>query len=1056
MSKPAVKNRLQDSKGITLRKAIVLAAALLLFYIATWSYLRELPLQSMVFSDVSSILLNGLAALCLLWAAAWSRDRSQRLYYSWMLLFASQFSFFCGDVLFAYYDIILVQSTSPSLADVFYLLYYPLFLAGILLLPAANFKYSERIKLLLDTGIVLVSSILIYWSFFIAPTIEQNIGADPLIMILSLAYPIGDLIQLFALVELIFRRNIKSGGYQLLFLGLFCAGNIFADAAYMSESIAGTYVSGGLMDSFWIFSYLMIGLAGIAQVNDLRYGREVKPGPVQRYGEIMWPLYLPYLCACLAFAMLIYSYSHPLPVPFSILAISVGLIIALVIARQVLVLRENADLYKEAQEEISERRGMQAQILKLNSELERRVADRTSELEKANLDLQSQVLERQNAEEALKNSERRLADIIDFLPDATFVINRDGVVIAWNRAVEKMTGISASQILGLGDYEYALPFYGSRRPTLADITLNPARGLEKRYDNFRWQEDDTIAGEVFVPDLHGRPAYIQGVAAVLYDSEGSVYGAIESIRDITERKMAEEDLKEARDRAESATEAKSKFLANMSHEIRTPMNAVIGMSDLLLQMDPTEEQRDYLEVIKNSGNALLAIINDILDYSKIDGDKLELETIPFDLCRCIEVSMDLVAAEAGEKDIELAYFVDDGVPAMIIGDEIRLRQILINILGNAVKFTERGEVMLTVSSRPGPGSKIRLYFAVRDTGIGISEEDMGRLFQSFSQVASSKPRYSGGTGLGLAISRRLVQMMQGEISAQSTPGKGSTFSFDILCIASSESTALPPEDASLAGKKALIVEGNESVQKMIHKALTSWKMDATVADRGRAAEEALASAHFDVAIIDANLLDADGRQLSLTIGALQHAPQIVILGRIGSQAKQDPAACSWLYKPFKPGQLRLMLIKLLLPLSSQDRRVEETAPRDGIQRTSDLSILLAEDNPVNRKVALSMLKRLSYGADVATSGLEVISMLEKKAYDVILMDIQMPDMDGLQATHQIREMKIRKQPRIIAMTAYALDGDKERFLQAGMNDYLSKPIRMDELKRALERCWGII
>ncbi|MGV8176147.1 MAG: histidine kinase dimerization/phospho-acceptor domain-containing protein, partial [Methanothrix sp.] len=718
MSEPAMCNRPRRFMGIDLHKAIVLAAFLLLLYLASWGYLRDQPFESMVLSDASSIIINGLAVLCLLWAAAASRCYSKRLYYSWLLLFASQFCFFFGDILFTYYDLILEQSTFPSYADIFYLLSYPLFLSGILLLPAADFKHSERYKLLLDTGIVLVFSILIYWSFFVAPTIEQNIGADPQVMMLSVAYPIGDLMQLFALVELLFRRTIKSGGYSLLFLALFCAGNIFVDAVYMRESLAGTYVSGGFMDTFWIFSYLMIGLAGIAQVDDLRGGGKVRLNSGQRYGEIMWPLYLPYICASLAFVMLIYAYENPLSVPFSILSFSVGLIIAMVIARQVLVLRENAALYKEAQEEISGRKAMQTQIIKLNSELESRVADRTSELEKANADLQSQVLERKAAEEALKNSERRLSDIIDFLPDATFVINQSGVVIAWNRAIEKMTGIKASQILGLGDYEYALPFYGTRRPILADITLNPAPGLEKRYDNFRWQEDGTATGDVFIPNLNGKPAHIQGVAAVLYDSEGGVYGAIESLRDITERKNAEEDLKKARDRAESATEAKSKFLANMSHEIRTPMNAVIGMSDLLLQMDPTAEQRDYLDVIKNSGNALLAIINNILDYSKIDGDKLELDMRPFDLRRCIEVSMDLVAAEAGEKDIELTYFVDDSVPEMIISDEVRLKQILINLLGNAVKFTERGDVSLTVGSRPVPGGKIRLCFSVKDTGIG--------------------------------------------------------------------------------------------------------------------------------------------------------------------------------------------------------------------------------------------------------------------------------------------------------------------------------------------------
>jgi PAS domain S-box-containing protein len=736
---------------------------------------------------------------------------------------------------------------------------------------------------------------------------------------------------------------------------------------------------------------------------------------------------------------------------------AVGVIIGLVVTRQIIVLNENAHLYVEAQEEIAERLQAEMEVKNLNEELERRVAERTSQLETTNKDLQSQILVRQMAEDALRNSERRLGDIINFLPDATFVINREGVVIAWNRAIEKMTGIKAANILGKGNYEYALPFYAVRRPILIDLVLKSDISLEKKYESIKWQEDGTLVGGSFIPDLLGRPAYVLGSAAVLYDSEGTVYGAIESIRDITDRKMAEEDMKSAKDRAESATKAKSKFLANMSHEIRTPMNAVIGMSELLLQMDLKHEQRDYLETIRSSGNALLAVINDILDYSKIDGDKLELEILPFDLAGCIEVSMDLVSAKAAEKGLELTYFQGDDVPAILIGDEIRLRQILINLLGNAVKFTQKGEVMLSVSSSPGKGSKVKLHFAVKDTGIGISQENLGKLFQSFTQVASSTTRYYGGTGLGLAISRKLVEMMGGEISVESIPGKGSTFYFTISCDVSVQNRATLPDDPILAGKSVLIVEGSESVRDMLSKAIMSWKMNVASIAGGKDAAEILERKKFDFVIIDAFLPDMDGRILSRQIRAMESNPFIVMISHMGSKVERDPSVSGLLNKPVKPLQLKRLLINLLLPQSKELKVAEGQLPAGQPQKKSDLVILLAEDNPVNQKVALSMLKRLDYRADVANNGLAVLSSLERKAYDVILMDIQMPEMDGLDATRCIRELKkIEKQPCIIAMTAYALDGDREEFLKAGMNDYLSKPIRIEELKIALERCEKVL
>jgi signal transduction histidine kinase/DNA-binding response OmpR family regulator len=1043
----------QSLREITLKNAAIIAAAIFSVNVLSWYFLKEDPELNSIFSDLSSAFINGLGTLCLLYAAIVSRHYDKRLYYGWLLLFLSQASFSLGDVFFAYYDLILKQSTSPSIADIFYLLAYPLFLASILSLPSADFKASERIKLLLDTGIVLISAILIYWALLIEPTIEQNLGTDPLTMFLAVAYPIGDLILLFALIELLFRRRRNLGKNPFVFLGLFCAGNIFADAIYMSESMAGTYVSGEPQDMIWIFSYLMIGLAGISHVNNLRTGLySAKTEQNHHYGDEIWPIYLPYFCAAFAFFMLVYSYNHPISVPFNILGVSVGVIVSMVIARQVLVLRENVALYREAQKEIAERKEMQIQVIRLNEELERRVEERTSQLDATNKDLQKQISERQMAEDALKDSERRLTDIINFLPDATFVINRDGVVISWNRAIEKISGIKAGSILGKGNYEYALAFYKLRRPMLIDLVLHPDLSLEKDYEQIKWQEDGTVVGDSFTPDMQGKPAFLLGSAAVLYDSEGTIYGAIESIRDITDRKMAEEDLKSAKNRAESATKSKSKFLANMSHEIRTPMNAVIGMSDLLLQMDPKVEQREYLETIRNSGNALMAIINDILDYSKIDGDKLKLDIKPFDLARCIEVSMDLVAASAAEKGLELTYFQDESVPTMLAGDENRLRQILTNLLGNAVKFTERGEVALSVSSSPLQDNKTILNFVIKDTGIGISQENLGKLFQPFTQVDSSTTRYYGGTGLGLAISRKLVEMMGGKISVESAAGKGSTFFFSVKCDVPAQNDVKAGEDLPLAKKSVLIIESSESVRNMLTKAAESWKMKPRTIPGGKEAAELLRRDKYDYLIMDAVLPDTDRGLLLSQIRAMQSHPFIVMVSHLGSRLERDPLVRGYLSKPIKPLQLKHLLESMLVPKTLEETQPGRKPQMGQPKNRKDLAILLAEDNPVNQKVALSMLKRLDYRADVANHGLEVISSLEKKDYDVILMDIQMPEMDGLEATRSIREQKAKKQPCIIAMTAYALDGDREEFLKAGMDNYLSKPIRIDELKTALEKC----
>jgi len=1043
-------------KYLSFRNSLIIAATILIIYMGIWFYLSANPSDLTIFGDVGGFVINAMASLCLFYAAICSKSLGRRIYLGWMMLAIAQLSFALGDAVWAYYELLLNENPFPSLADGFYLLRYLLFLIGVFLLPSVQIKSGERLKIMLDTAMVMITSIVLFWALIIAPTIEQNINTDKLTIALSVAYPVMDLMLLFALIDLLLRRINYPFRRALLLLAASTVLLIITDSVFNIQALEGTYFSGGMLDNGWIAAYVLIGLAGLSQAESVQSDIFQQDWKIHgHYVQLTWPLYLPYIAAGGAFALLVWSHDHPLALSFSTLALAVGLIICLVVTRQVLVLNENARLFYEAQEEIAERKRAQKEIVRLNEELEGRVVQRTSQLEAANTELQNEISERVQAETAMMNSERRLADIINFLPDATFVVNKEGVVIAWNRAIEKLTGIKAESILGKGNYEYALPFFGERRPILIDLVLKSDPEIERTYETIKRQEDGTLAGEAFFPKMTGGAVYLLGSAAVLYDSEGNVYGAIESIRDITERKLAEEDLKSAKESAESATRAKSEFLANMSHEIRTPMNAVIGMTGLLLETDLRPEQRDYLETIRNSGNALMAVINDILDFSKIDGGKLELERQPFDLRNCIEISMDLVAAKAADRGLELIYFLEEDVPLVLVGDENRLRQVLINLLGNAVKFTEMGEVILSASSSAATNGGIELHFAVKDTGIGISQENMSKLFQSFTQVDSSTTRYFGGTGLGLAISKRLVEMMGGKIWVESELGKGSTFHFTMMAEVSHLQDASVPHASDLKGKRVLIVEGNESFGRMLAKVAQSWEMKTMAVARGRDAADVLRREAFDFVILDAVLPDMHGLDLAKVIKTGKNSDAlIVIVSPIGNKVQQEPFVSGLLSKPLKPLQLRNLLIELLSPQNKETASFA-SGPSTVISsaREQSLRILLAEDNQVNKKVALSMLKRLGYKADVASNGFEVLQALERQQYDVILMDIQMPEMDGLDATRRIRERwKPAKQPCIIAITAYALEGDREEFLDAGMNEYISKPIQIEELQMALERC----